>query len=105
MAVETVFMDTFAGIIKRPNGKAFDLRWRQFASVSTAATMIAAGPPKNRNVRKTQASEKLIANFERGRARLMRGATKAENTKTHKKLKLIDSAGRLATDHPKQSMP
>src|SRR5690606_21672942 len=59
----------------RPKGKPRDLKKRQFAAVSTTARTIAACPPYSSKVRKTKASEKLIANFERGSVRLIRGAT------------------------------
>lgn len=52
------------------------------ARVSDAPTKIAAGPPYKRNVRKTRASEKLIANFDLGIARLIRGARRTEKAKT-----------------------
>ncbi len=77
---DAVLIATLVGIISRPKGNPFVRRYRQFASVSTPATTIAAGPPYSRKVRKTRASEKLIANFERGNATLIRGASKEEKT-------------------------
>ena len=44
------------------------------ASVSAAERIIAARPPYIKNVRKIRASEKLIANLERGSGKLILGA-------------------------------
>ena len=78
-ATEAVLIETFVRIINRPNGNFLLLRYKQFESVSSAPTTIASGPPNNRNVRNTRASEKLIANFDRGNARLIRGARRTAN--------------------------
>ena len=66
------------------------------ATDSSAATIIAADPPYSRKVKNTAASEKLIANRERGSVRLICGPTIVENTSTNKKPKLIASRGKAA---------
>jgi len=74
-------IDTFVGIIRWLKECPRDRKYRQFANDSIAAKTIAAGPPYIKNVKNTAASEKLIANRERGRARVIRGATSVENTR------------------------
>src|SRR5690606_41263580 len=76
MPVEIAFSDTFVGIINLPKGNPRDLKKRQFAAVSITANTIAACPPSSNKVKKTSASEKLIANFDLGSGRLLRGATR-----------------------------
>src|SRR4051812_31494345 len=81
-------METLVGIINRPNTNPRDLRYKQLEVDSRAAISIAAGPPNSRNVRKMTASEKLIANPDLGRARLMRGARKTKTAATRTKRQL-----------------
>ena len=66
---------------------------------------MAADPPNSKNVRKTDASEKLTAKRERGRARLIRGATIVENARTSKNPQLNASCVRLAIASTKQIPP
>jgi hypothetical protein len=91
--VEMTFSDTFAGIIIRPKGNPLDRRYIQFASDSTAASMIAARPPYSRKVRKIAASEKLIANFDLGSGSDIRGATVTEKTISAPKPSVIADTG------------
>jgi hypothetical protein len=77
-------IDTFAGIICGLKGNPFERRYKQLASISTAARTIAAGPPYIRNVKKIKASAKLIANFERGSESVILGAIKIENRTMNK---------------------
>ena len=72
---------------------------------SRAATIIAADPPYSRKVKNTAASEKLIANRERGSVRLIRGPTIVENASTNKKPKLNASRGRVASDKTMHTKP
>jgi hypothetical protein len=72
--VDNAFIETLTGIINRPNLNPVERRYIQLANISPAASMIAAGPPYNRKVRKISASEKLMANRERGSGKLIRGA-------------------------------
>ena len=74
-------------------------------SDSRAATTIADGPPNIKNARKTDASEKLIANRDLGRARLIRGATMVEKARINRKPQLIVFAGRSASAKKKQAPP
>lgn len=75
------------------------------ANVSDAATMTAAGPPYNRNVRKIRASAKLMANFDRGRARLIRGARITANPKTKANPQLNTPIVRLAAANEIENIP
>jgi len=82
--IDTQCIETFVGIIHLPKKNPRDLRYRQLARLSMTETTMAAGPPYRRNVRKTAASEKLIANRDRGSVRLIRGPTRVEKAITRK---------------------
>lgn len=82
-----------------------DRKYRQFATDSRAATTIAADPPYNKNVRKTAASEKLIANRDLGKARLILGPTRVENARTRMKPGVKVSRGKVASASEIQITP
>lgn len=66
----------------------------QFEPDSSAAITIAAGPPYIKNVRKTAASEKLIAKRDLGNVRLILGATITAKPRMTKKPQLNEAFGR-----------
>jgi len=66
---------------------------------------MAAGPPYIRNVRKIEASEKLIAKLERGRVRLILGARMVENkTIARNPMRKADSFN-PDTAYPRHNIP
>jgi len=98
-------IDTFAGIICGLNGNPLERRYKQLASISTAASTIAAGPPYIRNVKKIKASAKLIANFERGSESVIRGAIKIENKTMNRYPGDNAAAGNTKADAAIQAAP
>ena len=66
---------------------------------------MAAGPPYSKNVKKTEASEKLIKKRECGKARLMRGATIVENARTSRNPQLKVSCVRPTSANAKHTPP
>ena len=71
---------------------------------SRAAITIAAGPPYMRKVRKTAASEKLIANRDLGSVRLIRGVITTEHARITKKPQLSCAFGRSESARAKATV-
>lgn len=103
--VAITFMETFAGIILRPQLKPLRFRYMQFANVSAAERIIAPGPPYNRNVTKIRQSEKLIANFDRGKVSVIRGATKRLNARRKKYPNVSDEEGNVENANARHAAP
>ena len=66
---------------------------------------MAAGPPYIKNVRNTAASEKLMANLELGKVRLIRGPTIVENARITRNPMLKVSTGNPASANATQTAP
>ena len=83
--------------MRRPKKNPFERKYRQLATDSRTAIKIAAAPPYKRNARKTEASEKLMANRDLGNCKLILGAIKVAKTIRSRKLQFTAAEGRVAS--------